>query len=254
MSGSGGCEWEKDWSDVERVCREGLGGVKPELIDLSAEYWTDVFAPALDSWQVGATPNPDVSCNSEIKFKALPKQLLARDPTAWIATGHYARLLPSPLNPSLPALHRSTFAPKDQSYYLSTSPIQALARTIFPLGSASSKEEVRQLARKWNLHTADKRDSMGVCFIGQKRKFHEFIDSYLPPAPGDIEDEFGKVVGKHDGLWRYTIGENAKVGGQRERMFVARKDVARNAVVIVPAGVDDQRLSVDGPVAPAAHY
>ncbi|KAK4699755.1 hypothetical protein P7C70_g6501, partial [Phenoliferia sp. Uapishka_3] len=234
VSGSGGCEWEKDWDDVQRICRESLGGVKPDLLDLSSKYWQDVFQPALESWQLGETPNPDVTCNSEIKFKALPDVLLARDPTAWLATGHYARLMPSPITSSIPALHRSTYPLKDQSYYLSTSPVGALSRTIFPLGDFASKEEVRKLARKWNLHTSEKRDSMGICFVGVRKNFSDFIDGYILPSPGNIELESGKIVGKHGGLWRYTIGEGARVGGLKERMFIGRKVLERNAVIIVP--------------------
>lgn len=142
----------------------------------------------------------------------------------------------------------------DQSYYLSTAPIPALARTLFPLGSISSKDEVRDLARKWGLHTSEKRESMGICFIGTRRNFSGFIsallelrparrsrltlsdscaDSYIPSAPGDIEDESGKVIGKHEGLWKWTIGEGARLSGHKEKMYVGSKDTARNVVVIV---------------------
>ncbi|GAA5834845.1 hypothetical protein JCM3766R1_003262 [Sporobolomyces carnicolor] len=233
-SGSGGCEWERDWADVERICRENLGGIKPELIDLSKEYWQEVFEPTLDSWQRGLTPNPDVTCNQRIKFKALPERLLARDPSAWIATGHYARLVPSPLDSSEPALHRANYINKDQSHYLSTAPLSALRRSLFPLGAFGSKDDVRDLARKWNMHTKDKKDSMGICFVGVRKGFSQFLDSYIPPSPGDIEDVDGKVLGRHQGLWNYTVGEGARLSGLPQKMFVARKDVERNVVIVVP--------------------
>ncbi|KAM0753834.1 5-methylaminomethyl-2-thiouridylate-methyltransferase [Meredithblackwellia eburnea MCA 4105] len=233
--GSGGCEWEKDFADVERVCRESLGGRKPVLVDLSREYWQDVFQPSLDIWSEGATPNPDVSCNQKIKFHALPEKLLAESSNAWLATGHYARLLPSTLDHRLPALHRASFSAKDQSYYLSTVKTTVLARTMFPLGAFASKDEVRALARQWNIHTSEKQESMGICFVGKRKKFSRFIDSYLTAVPGKIENEQGDVVGEHAGLWNYTIGEGARVSGQRQKMFIGRKDIARNALIIVGA-------------------
>ncbi|GAA5848650.1 hypothetical protein JCM8547_004584 [Rhodosporidiobolus lusitaniae] len=231
-STSGGCEWEADWASVERLCRDNLGGIKPELIDLSKEYWSSVFEPALEEWAAGVTPNPDVTCNQRIKFKVLPDRLLARDPTTWIASGHYARLRPSPLSPSEPALYRAANLAKDQSHYLSTSPLQALRRTLFPLGEFESKDAVRDLARSWGMHTQDKKESMGICFVGVRKGFSGFLDSYLPPSPGNIEDETGKILGQHQGLWRYTVGERARISGLPEKMFVGRKDVERNAVVV----------------------
>ncbi|GAA5968288.1 hypothetical protein JCM11641_003798 [Rhodosporidiobolus odoratus] len=231
-STSGGCEWERDWEDVRRVCRENLGGLEPELVDLSKEYWTSVFEPALEDWANGVTPNPDVTCNQRVKFKVLPDRLLARDPSAWLATGHYARLLPSPLSPNGPALHRAANLAKDQSHYLSTSPLAALRRTLFPLGDYPSKDDVRELATRWSMHTSVKKDSMGICFVGVRKGFSGFLDTYLPPSPGDIEDETGKRIGKHNGLWRYTVGERARISGLPEKMFVGKKDIDRNAVVV----------------------
>lgn len=191
----------------------------------------------------------------QIKFRALPDILFERDPSAWLATGHYARLLPSALDPSLPALHRASYLPKDQSYYLSTSAITSLSKTMFPLGDMP-KSSVRELARKWKLATAERKESMGICFVGTKDKFGNFLgkldlfayffenlpdsvlppfaDSYLKPNPGNIEDATGRVVGKHQGLFQYTIGEGARMGGFPTKMYVGRKDVERNVIVIVP--------------------
>ncbi|BGO89620.1 hypothetical protein NBRC10512v2_001575 [Rhodotorula toruloides] len=234
QSGSGGCEWERDWEDVRTICRENLGALKPRLVDLSREYWSHVFEPALEGWAAGVTPNPDVTCNQHIKFRVLPERLLAEDPSAWIATGHWARLGPSPFDPSQPALFRSSNTGKDQSHYLSTSPIAALRRTLFPLGAYSSKDDVRDLAREWGMHTGEKKDSMGICFVGVRKGFSGFLDSYLPPSPGNILDVTGKVVGRHNGLWRYTVGERARIGGQSEAMFIASKDAESNTITIVP--------------------
>lgn len=193
----------------------------------------------------------------EIKFGALPAKLLSRSPSAWLATGHYARLLPSPLDPSRPALHRASFLPKDQSYYLSTSSLAVLARTLFPLGGMA-KDEVRRLARHHGLAASERKESMGICFVGTRKKFGSFlgqlvlvgyvsvggrrlttvgrVGSYLTPSPGEIRLASGKVVGKHEGLWRVTIGEGARISGLPEKHYVARKDAQANAVIIVPSG------------------
>ena len=118
-----------------------------------------------------------------IKFRILPERLLGRAPHAWIATGHYARLLPSPLNASVPALYRGNNIRKDQSHYLSTSPLSALQRTLFPLGNFASKDAVRDLARRWGMHTGDKKDSMGICFVGVRKGFSSFLGvSLLGPC------------------------------------------------------------------------
>lgn len=187
----------------------------------------------------------------------MPERLLARAPNAWIATGHYARLLPSPLDPTLPALYRGANIRKDQSHYLSTAPVHALARTLFPLGEFASKDAVRDLANRWGMHTGEKKDSMGICFVGVRKGFSGFLgktiwqcldvetrssahlpatnaDSYLPASPGNIVDANGKVVGRHQGLWRYTVGERARLSGLPEAVFVGRKDPEKNVVVVVP--------------------
>ncbi|SCV69091.1 BQ2448_2111 [Microbotryum intermedium] len=233
---SGGCEWEKDWEQVQVLCRENLGGVKPSLVDLSKEYWNEVFERSLGEWERGVTPNPDVVCNQEIKFRALPSILFEKDPNAYLATGHYARLSPSPLDPLEPALHRGSYPLKDQSYYLSTSPISALKKTLFPLGEYR-KDEVKELARKWGLpdKITERKESMGICFVGKKgKRFRHWLDAYLPPKPGNIVLSSGKVVGHHQGLWQYTIGESARLPGLPSRHFIGRKDVEKNEIVVVP--------------------
>ncbi|KAK4058767.1 hypothetical protein OIO90_000213 [Microbotryomycetes sp. JL221] len=233
QSDSGGCEWEKDFELVNSVCKQALGGIKPRLIDLSRQYWTDVFETALESWRQGLTPNPDVTCNQHIKFHQLPAKLVEIDSQAWLATGHYARLQPCPVDASSPGLFRARHFPKDQSYYLSRAPASALQRSMFPLGDMT-KDQVRDLARRWNMTTAERKESMGICFIGERNNFSTWLDSYLAPNPGDIVDEQGRILGRHQGLWRYTIGEGARLAGLPQRLFVAHKDVSSNTIMVVP--------------------
>ncbi|KAG1762644.1 tRNA methyl transferase-domain-containing protein, partial [Suillus occidentalis] len=198
-----GCEWEKDWEDV----------------DLSREYWTRVFEPSLSSGKAGITPNPDVWCNREVKFGVLLDRLTG-DPglsnTTWLATGHYA-------NKDWKH-HNGVLRPRTSS----------LSRTLFPLESIT-KTEVRELAVKWNLPTAARQESMGICFVGEKRKFHDFISQYIPPKPGPIINmETGLQVGEHAGLWNFTVGQGAKVSGLKEKTFVAKKDIPKNIIYVVP--------------------
>ncbi|KAJ3876943.1 tRNA-specific 2-thiouridylase [Lentinula edodes] len=228
-----GCEWEKDWDDVQRVCKSL--GIPCTMIDLSREYWNRIFQPALDVWESGSTPNPDVWCNREIKFGALLERLPVDPITgiSWFATGHYARKRWS--SNGRPQLLSAKDQTKDQSYYLSSISEQGLARALFPLGEIT-KVEVRELARKYRLETAEKPESMGLCFVGERGKFSQFLNSYLRPNPGPIIDStMQKVIGHHEGLWTYTIGENAKVAGQPSKMFVSHKDPIKNAIYVVPS-------------------
>ncbi|KAI0373073.1 tRNA 5-methylaminomethyl-2-thiouridylate-methyltransferase [Pilatotrama ljubarskyi] len=237
-----GCEWKKDWEDVQRVCR--MLGIPCRMVDLSREYWTRVFEPALEMWEAGDTPNPDIWCNREVKFGALMDRLTDAD--AWLATGHYARKVwarpPRQISnlfaygriPSRPQLRRATDRTKDQTYYLSAIPEQSLARALFPL-APYRKTAVREMAHKWGLPTASREESMGICFVGEKRRFDNFISQYIPPAPGRIVDlTSGKTVGTHQGLYTFTIGQNARVKGMPEKMFVARKDKKENTIYVVP--------------------
>lgn len=228
--GASGCEWQKEWEDVQRVCRH-LGGIPVELVNLSREYWVDVFEPALGQWADGVTPNPDVECNRSIKFGAL----LERIHTPWLATGHYARIERSADRASA-CLRRAVDASKDQSYYLSSVREDALIRSIFPLGGLL-KHSVRELARKHALPTAEKDESMGLCFVGErggKRGFARFLDGYVEASPGDICMPDGQVIGRHSGLHSYTVGQRARVSGLAERYFVARKDPQSNTIIVVP--------------------
>ncbi|KAJ3566818.1 hypothetical protein NP233_g6765 [Leucocoprinus birnbaumii] len=226
------------------------------LIDLTREYWNNVFQPALHLWETGATPNPDVSCNREIKFGALLNRLpIASSGETLLATGHYARNVwtTTPEGLSRPQLHCASYSPKDQSYYLSSISESSLRRTIFPLGEID-KTQVRKLAREFQLHTAERDESMGICFVGQKARFRQFLASYLPPNPGPIVDKTtGKVVGQHKGIWSYTIGEGARIAGVPERLFVSGKDPTSNTIYVVP-GPDNPGLDCHSLHVPDFHW
>ncbi|KAI0362566.1 5-methylaminomethyl-2-thiouridylate-methyltransferase [Trametes cingulata] len=237
-----GCEWKKDWEDVQRVCR--MLGIPCRMIDLSREYWTRVFEPALEMWEMGDTPNPDIWCNREVKFGALVDRIA--DTGTWLATGHYARKAwaKPPLDisnlfaygriPLRPQLRRAADRSKDQTYYLSAIPEKSLAHALFPL-ARHKKTEVREMATKWGLPTASREESMGICFVGEKRRFDDFISQYIRPEPGPIVDlTSGEVVGTHQGLFTFTIGQNARVKGMPRKMFVARKDRQQNTIYVVP--------------------
>ncbi|KAF5369157.1 hypothetical protein D9615_009946 [Tricholomella constricta] len=231
-----GCEWEKDWEDVQQVCK--ALDIPCEMIDLSQEYWNRVFQPSLHSWEDGITPNPDVLCNREIKFGALLEHLPMASSSSsktWFATGHYARktwTLPTSESPPRAKLLRPVDLIKDQTYFLASMTEQSLNCALFPLGDLN-KSEVREIAKKAGLATAERKESMGVCFVGKKSKFGDFISSYIPPNPGPIIDlSTGDTVAQHKGLWTYTIGQGAKLPGMRQRAFVVKKDSGLNAIYI----------------------
>lgn len=222
------------------------------MIDLSREYWHRVFEPSLKAWELGVTPNPDVWCNREIKFGALLERLSIFTQTpnnTWFATGHYARKSwsspTSPDKPPRPKLLSAADHNKDQSYYLSSISEKGLRDALFPLQNLN-KPQVRELAKKYRLPTADRAESMGLCFVGEKAQFDHFLSSYLPSNPGPIMDlTTNKEIGKHAGLWTYTIGERAKIGGMLMKMFVAKKDMRKNIIYVVP-GSNHEALFFNG--------
>ncbi|KAG7448328.1 5-methylaminomethyl-2-thiouridylate-methyltransferase [Guyanagaster necrorhizus] len=229
-----GCEWKRDWEDVQRVCK--VLDIPCRMIDLSREYWNRVFEPSLNIWEAGRTPNPDVWCNREIKFGALFERLPMEDEKAWFATGHYARKTWCNHPRPRPQLRCAKDPIKDQSYYLSSISEQSLARTLFPIGDFT-KAQVRDLAKKYDLPTAERPESMGLCFIGEKTRFRDFLSSYLPPNPGPICDHVTqKRVGTHQGLWSYTVGQKARIPGMSEKLFVSGKDENANIIFVVPGG------------------
>ena len=227
---SGVCPAEADARDAESVCQ--TLGIPFHTRNFAAEYWDGVFQQFLDEYQAGRTPNPDILCNREIKFKTFLEHAedLGGDR---IATGHYARV--ARINDRY-CLLRGRDANKDQSYFLHAISEAALSRTLFPVGELP-KPEVRRIAEAAGLTTAAKKDSTGICFIGERR-FREFLGRYLPARPGVIAAVDGTEVGSHSGVWYYTIGqrEGLGIGGRKdarpEPWFVVGKDVARNILIV----------------------
>jgi tRNA-specific 2-thiouridylase len=204
-------------------------GIELEAVNFSAEYKDRVFADFLREYAAGRTPNPDVLCNAEIKFKAFLDHAM-RLGAEKIATGHYART--SSLNNSV-FLLKGKDAQKDQSYFLHRLNQAQLSRVMFPIGDMK-KSDVRGIALEAGLPNHAKKDSTGICFIGE-RPFREFLNRYLPRTPGPIKDPSGRILGEHIGLAFYTIGQRKGigVGGPGEAWYVARKNLVANELVIV---------------------
>lgn len=221
------CPAKQDFLDVLAVA--DVIGIEVEAVNFAKEYKERVFSYFLREYQAGRTPNPDVLCNSEIKFKAFLDHAMTLGASK-IATGHYATLREQNGQQQLIKAHD---AAKDQSYFLYRLNQAQLSKTLFPLGGMI-KSEVREIARKANLPMHAKKDSTGICFIGE-RDFREFLSRYLPKQPGDMETPDGRRVGQHDGLAYYTLGQRQGlgIGGQGEPWFVAGKDMERNVLIVV---------------------
>jgi len=221
------CPAKQDFLDVLAVA--DVIGIEVEAVNFAREYKERVFNYFLSEYQAGRTPNPDVLCNSEIKFKAFLDHAIGLGATK-IATGHYARLTETK---GEFALCKAQDLSKDQTYFLYRLNQAQLSKTLFPLGDLQ-KTEVREIARKAALPTHAKKDSTGICFIGE-RDFREFLSRYLPKQPGDMETPEGRLVGKHEGLMYYTLGQRQGlgIGGQGEPWYVAGKDMARNVLIVV---------------------
>jgi tRNA-specific 2-thiouridylase len=237
--GSGDCRAEDDRRDAVAVC--GRLGLPIHFRDFSKQYWDGVFAHFLAEYAAGRTPNPDVLCNREIKFRYFLDA--ARELGAdCIATGHYARIQQ---RDGRWLLLRAKDRSKDQSYFLHQLGQAQLSATKFPLGDML-KTDVRRMAADAGLPTAAKKDSTGICFIGE-RDFREFLSRYLPAKPGEIHDPQGRVLGEHPGVFYFTLGqrEGLQVGGVRGRepapWYVVGKDIERN-VLVVDQGSDSEFL------------
>ncbi|NIO38966.1 MAG: tRNA 2-thiouridine(34) synthase MnmA [Burkholderiales bacterium] len=245
--------WEDDDDDqycssrqdlIDAVSVADIIGIDVETVNFSAEYKERVFNNFLSEYQAGRTPNPDVLCNAEIKFRAFLDHAIGLGAET-IATGHYAQV--REVNGRFELL-KAEDGTKDQSYFLYRLNQEQLSRTRFPLGQLH-KRNVRELAKKIGLPNFDKKDSTGICFIGE-RPFREFLGRYLPDRPGDIVTTDGQQVGAHSGLMYYTIGQRhgLGIGGQGEPWYVARKDVGSNQLTVVQ-GHDHPALVSDALVA-----
>jgi tRNA-uridine 2-sulfurtransferase len=232
------CSSRQDFLDAASVA--DVIGIEIEHVNFAAEYKDRVFAEFLREYEAGRTPNPDVLCNAEIKFKAFLDHAM-RLGASKIATGHYARVRE---RGGKHELLKGLDPLKDQSYFLHRLNQAQLAKTLFPVGELP-KTEVRRLAAEIKLPNAKKKDSTGICFIGE-RPFREFLNRYLSHAPGPIVDERGRRLGEHVGLSFYTLGQRqglgiggvkdkkaARGGGEHAPWYVARKDIARNTLVVV---------------------
>ena len=225
------CRSTQDFEDASRVC--DLLGIPLYSVNFVQEYWDGVFQYFLDELKLGYTPNPDILCNREIKFKALFQK--AKDlGFDFLATGHYCKTLDG-------HLFKGEDPSKDQSYFLYTLKNHILKDVLFPIGNLP-KTEVRKIAKDRGLPTHNKKDSTGICFIG-KRNFKEFIKRYIPYTPGNFENLKGEIVGKHDGVAYYTLGQRKGlgIGGPGEAWFVVGKDIERN-VIVVEQGSDHVAL------------
>lgn len=223
---NGFCTAEEDFEDAVAVCNQI--GIPYYSINFEKEYYDRVFTYFLDEYKKGRTPNPDIMCNKEIKFKAFldfAKNLGAD----YLATGHYARV---DRKDGETKMLRGLDNNKDQTYFLSQLSQDQIEDVLFPIGNLQ-KSEVREIAKKAGLATAEKKDSTGICFIGE-RDFNEFLSNYLPAQPGNIVDNEGNIMGNHDGLMYHTIGQRRGlgIGGEGEAWFVYGKDLEKNELLV----------------------
>lgn len=231
---TGQCPQEADYDDAKAVCDKL--GIPLYRKDFVKEYWDYVFTYFLDELKNGRTPNPDIMCNKYIKFDMFAKEArkLGAD---YIATGHYARM-------DNGHLLRGVDSNKDQTYFLSQVSKEQLENVLFPVGDME-KKDVRKIAEEYDLITAKKKDSTGICFIGE-RNFKNFLKNYLPNQPGDVINiETNEVIGKHIGLMNYTIGQRKglNIGGTKDKMFVVGKDLEKNVLYICLGEDNDYLIS-----------
>lgn len=239
---SGVCTATEDFADVRRVCEDIA--IPYYSVNFEKQYWDKVFTYFLDEYKAGRTPNPDVMCNKEIKFKAFMDYALSIG-ADYVATGHYAQVRTIH---GKTELLRGVDNNKDQTYFLNQLTSDVLAKVIFPLGHMN-KTEVRKIAKEHQLATATKKDSTGICFIGE-RNFKEFLSEYLPAQPGSMQTIAGEVKGKHDGLMYYTLGQRhgLGIGGEGDPWFVVGKNVREN-ILYVEQSSDNKYLYSDALIA-----
>lgn len=223
---TGFCTATEDYNDVIRVCNQL--DIPYYALNFEKEYWDKVFTYFLEEYKAGRTPNPDVMCNKEIKFKAFLDHAMSLG-ADYVATGHYAQI--RRINGKVELL-RGVDQNKDQTYFLNALSQEQLKYVMFPLGEIE-KPRVREIAHEAELATASKKDSTGICFIGE-RNFKEFLSEFLPAQPGNMQTLDGVVKGQHDGLMYYTLGQRQGlgIGGAGEPWFVVGKDLANNVLLV----------------------
>ncbi|MGJ0490592.1 tRNA 2-thiouridine(34) synthase MnmA [Methylobacter sp.] len=225
------CTAMEDLADAQQVCDKL--GIELKTINFAAEYWDEVFEVFLSEFQAGRTPNPDILCNKHVKFKAFLNYAIEDLGAEYIATGHYARV--SEKNGEY-FLLKGLDPGKEQSYFLYTLGQKQLARTLFPIGHLH-KTEIRAMAKKAGFANHKKKDSTGICFIGERR-FKEFLQRYLPTQPGEMRTPEGKYIGPHQGLMYYTLGQRQGlgIGGVKdapdEPWYVLEKDLENNVLIV----------------------
>ncbi|ORU89650.1 MAG: tRNA 2-thiouridine(34) synthase MnmA [Cycloclasticus sp. symbiont of Poecilosclerida sp. M] len=236
------CTVKKDLDDAQQVCDKL--GVELKTVNFAAEYWDNVFEDFLKEYAAGRTPNPDILCNREIKFKAFLDYAteLGAD---YIATGHYTQIAQD--NNQFQLL-RGLDSNKDQSYFLYTLGQAQLSRSLFPIGGME-KPTVREIAQKAGFLNSRKKDSTGICFIGE-RKFKDFLQQYLPAQPGDMQTPKGEIIGEHQGLMYYTLGQRQGLGiggvktADEAPWYVVKKDLINN-LLVVAQGHDHALMQTD---------
>ncbi|KAK5821300.1 tRNA methyl transferase [Linnemannia elongata] len=272
------CTSDRDWADVQSVCAQI--GIPARRLDFSRQYWNQVFQVMLQEYERGRTPNPDVSCNREIKFGeliewcwrngGLGKDRGGEEGEGWdyLATGHYARVERDPQT-GVARLLRAKDSNKDQTYYLSTLSERVLRHVLFPLAQydkptvkrmalsfASSSSTANQDDELTSLQNAAlKKESMGICFVGQRRRFGDFLKEYLDPLPGPVRINGlgGEVIGKHKGLFQYTVGQASGVTHKHNKWVVLRTDLPSNTLIVVD-GTQNDRLFSPGLIAEDWHW
>ncbi|GGW70823.1 tRNA-specific 2-thiouridylase MnmA [Alishewanella tabrizica] len=247
------CAAAEDMADAQAVCDKL--GIKLHKVNFAAEYWDNVFEYFLAEYKAGRTPNPDIMCNKEIKFKAFLDFAADALQADYIATGHYVRRR---YHDGHWQMLRGLDSNKDQSYFLYTLAEHHIAQTLFPVGELE-KPAVRAIAEQQGLITHDKKDSTGICFIGE-RKFKDFLQHYLPAQPGDIVSiDDGKIIGRHEGLMYHTLGQRKGLGigglrdGGDDPWYVVAKDLDKNQL-LVAQGHDHPALLSTGLIASQLHW
>lgn len=247
---NGVCSATEDYEDVIKVCNKI--GIPYYSINFVQEYWDKVFSYFLQEYKKGRTPNPDVLCNKEIKFKAFLDYALQVVKADYLATGHYAKIA---YEDGYYKLMRGKDKNKDQTYFLCQLGQEQLAKALFPIGDME-KSMVRKIAEEEGLITAAKKDSTGICFIGE-RNFNEFLNNYLPAKKGPIKDLEGVVRGEHSGLMHYTLGQRKGLGiggqGSGDPWFVVDKDLEANTLYVVQ-GAKHPALYSKGLIARDVHW